>query len=60
MSMNKDVLRPDETGLYTHVVDRWIHESHTDMWDAVVKLPYTGHHCPVFLYSLSVIRWKKV
>jgi hypothetical protein len=39
MPMNKDVLRPDETGPYTHVVDRWLHESHTDMWDAVVIDP---------------------
>jgi hypothetical protein len=47
MSMNKDVLRPDEMGLYTHVVDRWTHESHTDMWDAVVNDPddaTTVHH----------------
>jgi hypothetical protein len=45
--MNKDVLRPDETGLYTHVVDRWIHQSHADMWDAVVNDPddaTTVHH----------------
>jgi hypothetical protein len=45
--MNKDVLRPDKTELYTHVVDRWIHESYTDMWDAVVIDPddaTTVHH----------------
>jgi hypothetical protein len=39
VSMNKDVLRPDETGPYTHVVDRWIHESQTILWDAVVSDP---------------------
>jgi hypothetical protein len=47
MPMSKDALRLDETGPYTHVVDRWIHESYTDMWDAVVIDPEdanTVHH----------------
>ena len=47
MPMNKGALRPDETGPYTHVVDRWLHESYTDMWDAVVidpDDPNTVHH----------------
>ena len=47
MPMSKDALRLDETGPYTHVVDRWIHESYTDMWDAVVNDPddaNTVHH----------------
>ena len=47
MPMNKDVLRPDETEPYTYVVDRWLHESHTDMWNTVVIDPddaNTVHH----------------
>jgi hypothetical protein len=45
--MYKGVLRPEETGPYTHVVDRWIHESHTNVWDAVIIDPddaTTVHH----------------
>jgi hypothetical protein len=47
MPMSKDALRPDETGPYTHVVDRWLHESYTDTWGAVVNDPddaTTVHH----------------
>lgn len=37
MPMNKDALRPDETGPYRHVVDRWIHEAYTDLWETVLS-----------------------
>src|SRR6187397_1961621 len=39
MPMSQDALRPDETGPYMYVVDRWLHQSHTDLWDAVVVDP---------------------
>jgi hypothetical protein len=37
MPMNKDALRPDKTGPYTHVVDRWLHEAYTDIWETVLS-----------------------
>jgi hypothetical protein len=40
--MNKGALRPDNTGPYTHVVDRWIHEMHTDLWDLTALDPDEG------------------
>jgi hypothetical protein len=37
MPMSKEALRSDETGPYTHVVDRWLHEAYTDIWETVLS-----------------------